>query len=90
MAVTVLANFDSQAEEWSPVSIDTNTVNPIPLQDDARLLQALDALPAGALRETHPMRDLRQRKARILLEERHDLLVDGIHVHQSVNAVRPV
>jgi hypothetical protein len=36
------------------------------------------------------MGDLRQRKASILLEERDDLLVDGIHVHQSVNAVRPV
>ena len=31
MAVTVLANFASQAEEWSPVSIDTKTVNPMPI-----------------------------------------------------------
>src|SRR5258708_38872488 len=50
-----------------------------PLQDDAGLLQALDALPARALRQADAMRDLRQRKAGILLQEHHDLPVDRIH-----------
>ena len=31
MAVTVWANFASQAEEWSPVSIETNTLRPTPI-----------------------------------------------------------
>src|SRR5258708_35501313 len=50
-----------------------------PLQDDASLLQALDALPARTLRQADAMRNLRQRTAGILLQEHHDLPVDRIH-----------
>ena len=88
MAVTVWANLASHAgmiagldrdEHRQPHADRFGRDQRHPLQDDAGLLQALDALPARALRQPDPMRDLRQREARILLQERHDLPVDRIH-----------
>ena len=92
MAVTVVAKLDSHSVEWSPVSIATKTVRPTPtdlrieqrhaLQDDALvLLGRLDALPARALRQADPVRDLCERERGVLLQKRDDLSVDGIHIH---------
>ena len=50
------------------------------LQDDAALLQPLDALPARALRQPDAMGDLRQRQAGVVLKQRHDLAIDRVHV----------
>ena len=50
MAVTVWANFDSQADEWSPVSIETNTVSPIPIDSGEISATRFRMMPAFSRR----------------------------------------
>ena len=51
-----------------------------PPLDDAFGLEPLDALPARGLRQADAVADLGDREGRVLLQERQDVPVSGIHL----------
>src|SRR5262245_66108543 len=53
--------------------------NGYPPLDDPLGFQALDALPAGRRGETNPVSDLGHRKRCILLQNRENLPINGVH-----------